>query len=118
MLSRQQSPANNNNNIQPVENQPVPADLTDLINGIVALQLQQCLWYQVQCVSADQAADALHVETDTVRQWIKAGKLPASKIGKDWTIRLVDIDKMLKLNATVVRIMPDRRRKQYKIKAC
>lgn len=86
------------------------------VAGIVELQLQQSPWYLVQCISCEKAGDALNVETDTVRQWIKAGKLPASKIGKDWSIRLVDIDKMLKLNATVVRI-GDRRYKKYKSKA-
>lgn len=111
-----QTTTNNNNTVLPLEHM-VPVELQEFIfttaTGIVELHLQQSLWYQVQCVSCERAADALNVETDTVRQWIKAGKLPASKIGKDWSIRLVDLDKMLKLNATVIR-MPDRRFKKFK----
>ena len=112
-----QTPSNNNNIVQPSPGtsiNTVPTQsIEEMITGIVALQLQQSLWYQVQCVSCEKAADALNVETDTVRHWIKAGKLPASKIGKDWSIRLIDVDKMLKLNATIVRL-PDMRMKKYK----
>lgn len=110
----------NRNNTVPPQSHEVPEHLQEYIIatalGIVEMQLQQSPWFRVQCVSCEKAGDALNVETDTVRQWIKVGKLPASKIGKDWSIRLVDIDKMLKLNATVVRI-GDKRYKKYRSKA-
>lgn len=108
---------NSNNTVQPGPHEQLPVHLQQFIfsavEGIVEMQLRNSPMYLVQCLSCEKAAAVLNVETDTVRQWIKGGKLPASKIGKDWSIRLVDIDKMLKLNATVVP-MADKRYKKNK----
>lgn len=111
---------NSNNTVQSLWHE-VPESLQDFIfttaTGIVEMQLQQSLWYHVQCVSCEKAATALNVETDTVRQWIKKGKLTASKIGKDWSIRLMDIDRMIKINATVVSLPDKRYNKKFKQKS-
>ncbi len=75
--------------------------------------LNNSLWYRVQCVSIEEAAVILSLCEDTVRQWVKQGRLPASKVSREWNIRLVDIEKMLNSNATVIHI--DKRLKRKKV---
>lgn len=95
---------------------PVPQALDPLISEqittTVEAMLNSCLWYRIQCVDCETAAQYLDIETDTVRQWIKSGKLPASKPGREWMIRLKDIDSMLAKTATIIRL--DKRFKKSK----
>jgi excisionase family DNA binding protein len=42
-----------------------------------------------------RAADRLDVTTDQLTRWIKAGVLPAVKIGKSWRIPSAAIDKLI-----------------------
>ncbi|MBI1755083.1 helix-turn-helix domain-containing protein [Candidatus Azambacteria bacterium] len=35
------------------------------------------------------------VTSQTARKWCKKGKLPAFKIGKEWKVRVVDLQKMI-----------------------
>lgn len=74
------------------------------IEEVVLLQLNNCLLWRVQCVTCDEAAVLLSVDTDTVREWIKAGKLIASKVGREYSIRVMDIDKMLSNHSNVIRL--------------
>ena len=68
----------------------------------VQAQLQDSLLFNVSCVNCEEAATLLSVEPDTVRDWIKAGKLIASKVGREWIIRLRDVDTMLAKNSNIV----------------
>lgn len=87
---------------------PQQAAIYDYINQC----LNNSTWYCVQCCTADKAAEVLSVEVSTIRDWIKSGKLAASKVGNSYLIRLVEIDRMLHKNATIINI--DHRRKTHK----
>lgn len=45
--------------------------------------------------TVEQAAKALQVSVVTIRRYIKAGKIPASKLGKDYRIQETDLTKLL-----------------------
>lgn len=45
--------------------------------------------------SAERIAKFFGVSKKTARQWCKTGKLPAFKIGKEWKIRVSDLQKMI-----------------------
>lgn len=40
-----------------------------------------------QMVTRREAAEALNVSRMSILRWIRAGKLPAVKVGRDWKIR-------------------------------
>jgi excisionase family DNA binding protein len=44
---------------------------------------------------AEKLAKFLGVTKATVRDWCKHGKLPGFKIGKEWKVRVVDLQKMI-----------------------
>lgn len=44
---------------------------------------------------AGKLARFFGVTKKTVRDWCKRGKLPAFKIGKEWKVRVVDLQKMI-----------------------
>ena len=89
-------------------------NLEQYVETVVELRLNNCFLYRVQCVTCEEAGVLLSVDTDTVREWIKAGKLIASKPGREWVIRIVDIDKMLTTNATIIRLEDKRFKRNRK----
>lgn len=105
------------NNLTPALIKPQDTVLTVQIKTIIQQAIEDALnaslWYRVQCVTVDEAAIMLSVYGDTIRVWIKQGKLPASKVGREWNIRLVDIEKMLNKNSTI--ILMDKRFKHKKV---
>ena len=44
---------------------------------------------------AEKLAKFFHVTKQTIREWCKKGKIPAFKIGKEWKVRVVDLQKMI-----------------------
>ncbi len=48
-----------------------------------------------EILNVGRAAEALAVSTQTIRNWIDSGLLPATKIGRNWRIRREDIDALL-----------------------
>lgn len=42
-----------------------------------------------------EVSDLLRVSTQTVRRWIKEGKLPAYKVGRAWRIEETDLNRWL-----------------------
>ena len=44
---------------------------------------------------AEKLSRFFGVSTKTVRSWCKRGKLPAFKIGKEWKVRITDLQKMI-----------------------
>ena len=44
---------------------------------------------------AEKLAKFFHVTKQTIREWCKKGKLPAFKIGKEWKVRVVDLQKTI-----------------------
>ncbi len=47
-------------------------------------------------VNLADIAKHLSVSQDTVRNWLKSGKLPTYKAGKQYKFRLSEVDQMLK----------------------
>jgi len=47
-------------------------------------------------VNISDVAEHLGVSQDTIRNWLKSGKLPTYKAGKQYKFRLSEIDQMLK----------------------
>ena len=45
--------------------------------------------------SIDEVAEHIQVHKDTIRNWIRDGKIPAHKIGKQWRFRISEIDKWI-----------------------
>jgi excisionase family DNA binding protein len=44
---------------------------------------------------AERLAEFFQVSLRTIREWCRDGKLPAFKIGKDWKIRVSDLQKLI-----------------------
>ena len=47
-------------------------------------------------VNLEDIADYLSVSTDTVRNWIKSGKIPYYRAGKRYKFRISEVDEWLK----------------------
>ncbi len=45
--------------------------------------------------NAEKLARFFGVTKKTARDWCKRGKLPAFKIGKEWKVRVADLQKMI-----------------------
>lgn len=43
-------------------------------------------------ITTNQAAEALQISRSRVLKLIEAGRLPAEKLGRDWLIRLDDLE--------------------------
>lgn len=48
-----------------------------------------------QILTIKQAAKLLQVDPNTIYRWARAGKFPASKIGKEWRVLRSDVDKFI-----------------------
>ncbi|HQM02326.1 MAG: helix-turn-helix domain-containing protein [Syntrophales bacterium] len=46
-------------------------------------------------VNLADVAEHLSVSQDTIRNWLKSGKLPTIKAGKQYKFRLSEVDKLL-----------------------
>jgi excisionase family DNA binding protein len=46
-------------------------------------------------LTVDQAAELLQVDPNTIYRWARAGKFPASKIGKEWRVLYSDVLKFI-----------------------
>lgn len=46
-------------------------------------------------VNLSDVAEHLSVSQDTIRNWLKSGKIPTYKAGKQYKFRLSEIDKLL-----------------------
>lgn len=49
----------------------------------------------VNLVTVADIAERLHVNRITVRRWIKAGTLPATKVGKEYRVHVADVIKLV-----------------------
>jgi excisionase family DNA binding protein len=106
------TPQNNSNNTRPYTTD-MPQHLQQCIQDTVSSMLDGILWCRVQCITIEEAAECMNVYHDTVRQWIKAGLLPASKAGREWRIRLIDLDQFITQTTQVVKI--DKRMKKHRL---
>jgi excisionase family DNA binding protein len=44
---------------------------------------------------AERLARFFGVTAETVQEWCRRGKLPAFEVGRDWKVRVVDLQKMI-----------------------
>jgi excisionase family DNA binding protein len=93
---------------------PLPNNLEQYIEEVIEFRLNNTLLYRVQCVTCEECGVLLSVDTDTIREWIKGGKLNASKPGREWVIRVMDIDRMLTSNANVINLSDKRFKRNRK----
>jgi excisionase family DNA binding protein len=49
----------------------------------------------MEFLTVEEIANTLKVSVQTVRNWIKTGKLPALKVGRQWRVRKEDFEKYL-----------------------
>lgn len=54
----------------------------------------------IEWLSVDDIARELNIHPDTVRSWIRERKLKATKLGRDYRIKRVDLDKFLEDRTT------------------
>ena len=51
---------------------------------------------EYEAMEVENIADHLSVSTDTVRNWIKSGKIPYYRAGKRYKFRISEVDEWLK----------------------
>lgn len=49
-------------------------------------------------LSPEDIAERYSIKADTVRKWIREGKLRAAKIGRVWRVEETDLDNFIKFN--------------------
>lgn len=54
------------------------------------------LYKDEKWVNLIDVAEHLSVSQDTIRNWLKSGKLPVYKAGKQYKFRLSEVDQLLK----------------------
>lgn len=81
---------------------PAPSNVMSMedFSGLVYQAVQQLLpayfFDQVQGLTTAQVAELTGATKETVAEWIRAGKLQASKPGKDYIITVADLKQFLK----------------------
>lgn len=89
--------------VMPEINNVVTINVKD-VHGLVLREVSAVLaslpFYQVTCITVQRAAELLDCYEDTVRVYIRNGQLPASRLGKDYRIRIVDLQKFLQQKLT------------------
>lgn len=88
-------------------------ELDGLVQRAVDSYVAALPFSHVTCVTVAKAAELLSCYDDTVRVYIKSGQLPASKLGKDYRIRIQDLEIFLnqRMTAGLVRKMQHPRKK-------
>jgi len=54
-----------------------------------------------QLMTIKEVADFLRISTISAYSWVRDGKLPAIRIGKEWRVRSRDLDEWLEVRSTV-----------------
>lgn len=101
-MNRSQTKPRSNTNTACNPFVPAPSNIMsmDEFSGLVNQAVQQLLpayfFDQVQGLSTAQVAELTGATKETVAEWIRAGKLQASKPGKDYIITVADLKQFLK----------------------
>ena len=53
-------------------------------------------------IGINEAAEHLGLTKDTIRNWIKKGKIPAHRIGKLWKFKLSELDEWVKSGKSAI----------------
>ncbi len=54
--------------------------------------------YTMQAFTVEQAAAALSLDRDTLRRWLRQGRIGGFKAGTDWRITQADLDAFIERN--------------------
>lgn len=101
-MNRSQTKPRSNTNTTCNPCVPAPSNVMsmDEFSGLVNQAVQQLLpayfFDQVQGLSTAQVAELTGATKETVAEWIRAGKLSASKPGKDYIITVANLKQFLK----------------------
>jgi excisionase family DNA binding protein len=79
--------------------------LAQLVREEVEKQLSFSPSFWVSCVTVKECADLLKVKPDTVRTYINTGKLRASQEGKNYFIKITDVNKFLNQRSNVLKVV-------------
>ena len=60
-----------------------------------------------QLMTIKEVADFLRISTISAYSWVRDGKLPAIRIGKEWRVRTRDLDEWLEVRSTAKHITID-----------
>ena len=60
----------------------------------------------MQAFTVEQAAAALNIDRDTLRRWLRQGRIGGFKAGTDWRIQQADLDAFIERNRN--RYQPER----------
>jgi excisionase family DNA binding protein len=55
-----------------------------------------------EVLTVKEVAVRLKIQPKTVREWLRLGKLPGVKVGKDWRVRVEDLEAVLQPKLRVV----------------
>lgn len=53
-------------------------------------------------IGIGEAALYLNVNKDTIRNWIKRGHIPAHKIGRQWRLKISELDKWVESGRSAI----------------
>ena len=62
---------------------------------------------QQHLMTIKEVADFLRISTISAYSWVRDGKLPAIRIGKEWRVRTRDLDEWLELRSTAKHVTLD-----------
>jgi excisionase family DNA binding protein len=60
-----------------------------------------------QLMTIKEVADFLRISTISAYSWVRDGKLPAIRIGKEWRVRSRDLDQWLEVRSTARQMTPN-----------
>ena len=60
-----------------------------------------------QLMTIKEVADFLRISTISAYSWVRDGKLPAIRIGKEWRVRTRDLDEWLEVRSTARQVTLD-----------
>lgn len=60
-----------------------------------------------QLMTIKEVADFLRISTISAYSWVRDGKLPAIRIGKEWRVRTSDLDEWLEVRSTAKHVVLD-----------
>lgn len=87
------------------------------VSGLVKREVDDYIaslpYSKITCITVQKAAELLQCFADTIRVYIRNGQIPASKLGKDYRIRITDLENFLLQNQTkaIVRRMQSKQKK-------
>lgn len=80
-------------------------DFFGLVNKAVQQVLPAYFFDSVQCMTTDQVSELTGMKKETVQDWIRSGKLQASKPGKDYIITVADLKTFLKSTKVIAPVI-------------